>query len=73
VLRHQLAVLRRQPPPDIQHHPGGVGVRLHGLDEQIPPDTVERRPDLLPVSRTFRRRCARTRGVCTALRQPFSC
>ena len=30
-----------QPPPHIQHHPDGVGVRFHRLDEQVPRHAVE--------------------------------
>ena len=47
---------RGQPPLDIQHHPRNIGVGLHRLDHERVIDTVERSPDLLPASRTSRRR-----------------
>jgi len=49
---------RFEPPLDVQHHPDVVGVRLHGLDQQIMVDAVEERldvqiehPVLLPTPR----------------------
>lgn len=35
-----------QPPLHIQHHPTRLGVLLDGLDDQVPPDTVEELPDV---------------------------
>jgi site-specific DNA recombinase len=62
-----------KPPPDIQHHPRGVGVRLHSLDNQIPPDAVEGLPDLLRASMTSPSRCGCGRKACCAWRRPLSC
>jgi len=47
---------RGQPPPDIQHHPRNIGVGFHRLDHERVIHGIERSPDLLPVSRTCRRR-----------------
>lgn len=39
---------RLQPPLDIQNHPDGIGVRLHGLDDEVPSDAVEELLNLAP-------------------------
>lgn len=33
---------RLEPPLNIQNHPNGVGVSLHDLDDQVPPDAAGR-------------------------------
>jgi hypothetical protein len=41
---------------DIQHHPRDIGVGLDRLDHESVIHGIERNPDLLPASRTSRRR-----------------
>ncbi|MEU9451855.1 hypothetical protein [Streptomyces sp. NPDC048277] len=40
IFRRAIAA-RLEPPLDMRNHPNGIGVNLHGLDDQVLPGLVE--------------------------------
>ena len=62
-----------QDGPDELQHPPVADPVPKTFENKIVTESVERDPDLLPVSRTSRPRCTRTRRACVLWRRPSGC